>query len=174
MPLNNDFVNAVSAHRMWEVYQRLADILIFDPSLKEQDNMLRFAESNLPSLYQSHDGEKLAAELSNWTDEYYKEQKRKLEKNFSLERLDLLRKMTKYKFADIVTYRENAEKERQRAQRQTAMPSIEIKRVGGAAAVVGIVVAGVGIGIGSTVMTVAGAIVTVGGLAIAVVGADKK
>lgn len=172
MALNSDFIKAVSEGRMWAVYQRLADIMPIDPSLREQDEMLKYAEQNLAELYQQHDGEVLITNIADWTDQYYKEQKRRLEKNFSRERLDFLRDMTKHRFADTIKYR--AEQERERQEKASAEKVIEAKRIAGAAAVAGVVAAGIGVIVGSTAVAVVGAVVAVGGIAVAVADSTRK
>jgi hypothetical protein len=175
MALNNDFVKAVADGRLWEVYQRLADILPIDPSLKEQDEMLKYAERHLPDLYQPHDGEVLSTDDVEWTDNYYLEQKSRIEKNFSRERLELLRHMTKHRYADTIKYRAEQEEERRKeAERRHSGPTIAPRHIGGAAAVVGIATVGIGIGIGSTAVTVVGAVVAVGGIVVAVADSTKK
>jgi hypothetical protein len=161
MTLNEDFIAAVEEHRMWAVYQRLADILSISSSLERQDEMLRYAESRLPDLYQDHDGEELDYNENKWTDEYYKDQKWKLEKNFSKDRLALLRRMAERKY----------EKEKiKKMPPEVIVPMA----VGGAVAVGGIVTVCVGIGIGSMPITALGAAVAVVGGVIVVVYVLKK
>jgi len=135
--------------------------------------MLEYAENNLPeSIWQQHDGEELLSMQEEWTDAYYKEQKIKLEKNFSKERLDLLCNMTKHRYAETIKYREIAEKERQKAELGTK--TISPKQIGSTAAVVGAVIAGAGIIASSTAVTTVGATVAIGGVVLFAVNAKKK
>jgi len=174
MTLNNDFVKAVADVRMWEIYQRLSDIMPIDPSLREQDKMLKYAEQNLLDLYQPHDGEALKTDPVEWTKKYYDDEKYRLEKNFSRERLKLLRDMTKHRYADTINHRSEQEHERQRTQQLRKEQLIEAKHIGGAVALIGVVAAGVGIGVGSTAVSVAGVVVAVGGVTVAVTSTTKK
>jgi hypothetical protein len=175
MAINAGFVKAVSEGRLREVYQRISDIMPIDPSLHEQDEMLKYAEEKLPNLYQKHNGEELKAEISDWTNDYYDDERYRLEKNFSRERLNLLRDMTKHRYADTIKYRAEEENERQRqAQKQRTESAITTKQAGSAAIVVGVVAAGIGIGISSTMVTLVGAVVAVGGIVAVATDATKK
>lgn len=173
MALNSDFTKAVAEGRMWEVYQRLVDIMPIDPSLREQDEMLKYAERKIPNLYQPHDEENLLHNISDWTTKYYDDQRYRLEKNFSRERLELLRNMTKHRYSDTIKYRAEQEREYQRARVRPQKQVIEPKCIGVGAAVVGAVVVGIGISVGSTAVKVIGGVVAVGGIAAAVVNSKK-
>lgn len=167
MALNDDFIKAVSDKRMWAVYQRLSDIMPIDPSLKTQDEMLKYAEENLTELYQPHDGEVLNTDSAKWTKEYYDDEKYRLENNFSRERLSLLRDMTKYRYADTIKYR--ADQERERQHKEHSHQQVKIARsVGGGVAVAGTVAAGIGIAVGSTAATFVGIAAVVGGITLVV------
>lgn len=174
MALNSDFIKAVAERRMWEVYQRLVDIMPIDPSLREQDEMLKYAEQELPNLYQQHDEENLLHNISDWTTKYYDDQRYRLEKNFSRKRLELLRNMTKHRYTDTIKYRDEQAREYQRARVRPQKQVIEPKRIGVVAAVVGAVAVGIGISVGSTAVKVIGGVVAAGGIAVAVVNSSKK
>ena len=173
MALNQDFVKVVSEHQMSAVYRRLTNIMPIDPSLNKLDEMLKYAEANISDLYQPHDGESLKLSTLDWTTDYYDQQRYKLEKNFSRERLDLVRNMTKHRYSDTIIYRKEAEQKREQEKR--AQPStIQPKHIGGAATVAGLVATGIGIGAGSMAVTAVGAIVAVGGIIVAVADSTKK
>lgn len=107
--LNETFVKAVENRTMWQVYEMIVDSAVITPSLIHQDAMIKYAEEKIPDLYQKHDGEKLSQDKKDWTKDYYKDQKVRLERNFSKERLDLFRKMTQYIYKDTIEY-DNKEK----------------------------------------------------------------
>jgi hypothetical protein len=97
--LNKDFMRAVNEGHMQELYFQLSDVLSIDPTAKEHDKMIKYAEQRLcDNLDQPHDGEILSKNKEDWTLEYYKKQKYRLEKNFSRERRELLRDMAIYRY----------------------------------------------------------------------------
>ena len=173
MALSQDFMEKVSDHQMGAVYRRLTDIMPIDPSLSKLDEMLKYAEANIPDLYQAHDGEALKSSSSDWTNTYYDQQRYKLEKNFSRERLDLVRIMTKHHYADTIAYRKEAEQKREQ-ERHPQPSNIHKKQIGGGVALAGLFAAGVGIGVGSAALTVVGAVVAVGGIYVVVADSTKK
>ena len=173
MALDPDFVKAVSEHQMGAVYRRLTDIMPIDPSLNNLNEMLKYAEANISDLYQPHDGESLKLSSIDWTTTYYDQQRYKLEKNFSRERLDLVRDMTKDRYSDTIIHRKEAEQKREQ-ERRTQPSTMQPKKIGEATAIAGVVAAGIGIGVGSTAVTVVGAIVAVGGIIVAVADSTKK
>ncbi|MDR0916490.1 MAG: hypothetical protein LBN02_04805 [Oscillospiraceae bacterium] len=175
MAIPDTFVKAVSEGNMQAVHRRLADLMPIDPSLHMQDEMLKYAEEKLPNLYQTHDGDELKTDAESWTEAYYDQERYRLEKNFSRERLNMLRDLTRHMYADVIQREETeARQHQQSAPQQYAKKSGSAKLLGGAAAVVGAAAVAVGVVASSTAVSVIGAVVVVGGIVVLATDAAKK
>lgn len=133
MALTKAFTDAVLSGDKLGTKIMIKDILIIDPSLRDYNEMIKFAEENMPNLYDSHDGEMLKDSSAEWTEDYLNEQMVILIGNFSKERLELLKKMVQklyYKPEEKVVVRN------QHYQEATPEWSSK-KKVGTALAVVG-------------------------------------
>lgn len=100
MSITKEYADAVEKEDLLLVRIMLKDIMLIDTSLKKFDEMLIYAENKIHNLYDSHDGEDLENEQEKWTKEYMNSQMVVLVNNFSLERIELLRKIVKYIFPD--------------------------------------------------------------------------
>lgn len=95
MALTNEFMEAVSENKKTRVRIMLKDIMIVDPGLKSFGEMLRYAENNMPDLYDPHDGEQYMEDPAAWTEDDMNRQMVAVVTNFSRERVDLLQKMVR-------------------------------------------------------------------------------
>ncbi len=160
MALTKAFTDAVLSGDKLGTKIMIKDILIIDPSLKDYNEMIQFAEENMPGLYDSHDGEVLKNNPAEWTEDYLDEQMVILIGNFSKERLELLKKMVQKLY-----YKPEEKVVTGRQHHQEATPEWSSKKkVGAALAVVGGVTAVAGI-------VTTNALVIGGGLGAAAVGA---
>ena len=133
MALTKAFTDAVLSGDKLGTKIMIKDILIIDPSLKDYNEMIQFAEENMPSLYDSHDGEVLKNNPAEWTEDYLDEQMVILIGNFSKERLELLKKMVQKLY-----YKPEEKVVTGRQHHQEATPEWSSKKkVGTALAVVG-------------------------------------
>lgn len=157
----NEFISAVDSNDLLMARIMLKDSLLVDPTFKEFNEMLAYAEGRI-DIYEEHDGETLKNDASAWTKDYMNEQLMQLVNNFSRERVALLKRICRNIYADKA---ERIQSERVITKTNRKIPQKEIGiglAVGGtAAAVVGLVTA-------HTVVTVAGvATAVVGGVMIA-------
>lgn len=102
MAITNEFREAVGTAKKTRVRIMLKDIMLVDPSMKQFDEMLDFAKSNLSDLFDEHNEEPLKYNCSEWTESYLNHQMVVVVSNFSKERVELLRNMVKYIYHDKV------------------------------------------------------------------------
>lgn len=138
MAITNEFRDAVQTGKKTRVRIMLKDMMLVDPTMKQFDEMLEFAKSNIPDLFDEHNEEVLKYDCGDWNESYLNNQMVAVVSNFSKERVELLRNMVKY------VYRDKAEKISADGQYQSTT-TVTRKQVG----------------IG---MTAAGAVATVAGI----------
>lgn len=96
MVISKEFENAICDNDIILVRIMLKDIMLIDTSLKQFDEMLRYAEENLSNLYDDHDGEELVFAQEQWDRAYLNNQMVAVVNNFSKERINLLREIVKH------------------------------------------------------------------------------
>ncbi|MDR1531052.1 MAG: hypothetical protein LBS62_02500 [Clostridiales bacterium] len=94
MALSQEFQDAVKQGKIRLVKTMLRDSIVSDPTFAAFDEMMQAAKG-LPGLIEVHDGEKFHFDTAYWTNEYMAEQITRILSNFSQERLDLLKGMSK-------------------------------------------------------------------------------
>lgn len=99
MALSEEFKEAVEQNKKTRVRIMLKDSLLVDSSCAEFDERFRFAQSSMPDLMDSHDGESFKAP-EQWNEDYLNDQMVAGVNNFSKERVDLLKKMVKKLYAE--------------------------------------------------------------------------
>ncbi len=102
MALTTKFIEAVNSNNKVRVRIMLKDIMLVDPTMKQFDEMLDYAKSNLSDLYDEHDGENLIFDNAKWNIDYLNKQMVTVVTNFSVERVNLLRNMVKHIYHDRV------------------------------------------------------------------------
>ncbi len=165
MALSEEFKEAVEQNKKTRVRIMLKDSLLVDSSCTEFDEMFRFAQSSMPDIMDSHDGESFKTP-EQWNEDYLNDQMVAVVNNFSKERVDLLKKMVKKLYDEPVKASIPKEKS---VQHHTY--SNTAKSNGGSSAVlVGGIVAGVGAValIGGLATDAPVAVPIVGGVAIGV------
>lgn len=165
MALTEAFKDAVQNGDKLGTKIMIKDIMIIDPSLKDYNEMIRYAEENMSDLYDVHDGEVLKNDPLDWTEDYLDAQMVVVIGNFSKERLTLLKKIVQklyYKPQPKQTARHSSSSSRKYANDPAEWSTK--KKVGVVLAVTGGVIAVAGIG---TVNLLA----TAGGLGIGAIGA---
>ena len=93
MALKESFKQAVAAKEKIKVRVMLKDSMLIDPTLTAFEEMLAYAEERIKPFYDKHNGEKLVQESSKWTEKYLDKQMVAVITNFSIERINLLRRM---------------------------------------------------------------------------------
>ncbi len=94
MALSKDFIEAVEQQKTTRVRIMLKDSLLLDPSCKEFDEMLAYANSNMDSLIEMHDGEQFIPS-DEWDENYLNDEMVIVVRNFSIERIELLKRIVK-------------------------------------------------------------------------------
>jgi len=162
--ISEKFKKDVREGNMQNIYISLAASMPNDPSLRRFNEMFNYATSALSNLYQPHNEEDLKYSESDWTGEYYDKQQAALNRNFSKERVDLMKKMTPHVLAEKIAVRKVEELEKSKVP---SSPSIKPKQVGCVTAAAGVVGCGIGLAAGSTALAVGGGVVAIMGAAIA-------
>ncbi len=157
MEINNEFKNAVQEQDVLLIRVMLKNSMWRDPTFKEFNELLAYAEKNVDNLYDKHDGEDFIDDKSQWDRNLLAEQQAKCLDNFSHERVTYLRKLCRYLYADKIKSIEN---ERRMQSIESANRKEKRKNV----MIAGAGVAAVGLIAGSTVLTVAGVAVVGYGL----------
>jgi len=101
MALSAEFKDAVEQNKKTRVRIMLKDSLLVDSSCAEFDEMYKFAQTGMPDLMDSHDGERFKAP-EQWSEDYLNDQMVAVVNNFSKERVDLLKKMVKKLYEEPV------------------------------------------------------------------------
>ena len=102
MAITNEFRDAVLTGKRTRVRIMIKDIMLVDPTMRQFDEMLKFAESNIADLFDEHNEEILKYDCSDWNESYLNNQMVAVVSNFSKERVELLRNMVKYIYQDKV------------------------------------------------------------------------
>lgn len=124
MSISKDFMNAVAEGNELRTRIMLSNYMIADPSFRDFDESLAYAQKSLPELIVPQDGEPLNYDLTAWTKEYLDEQCAAVVNNFSKERIDLLRNMCAHIYRDKVEELHRREFVRvEQAKRKRAVPS---------------------------------------------------
>lgn len=163
MALTKEFTEAVDNGKKIRVRIMLKDIMLVDPSLKTFDEMLAYADKNMPDLYDQHDGEEFNNNSSAWDVDYMNQQMVSVVTNFSKERIDLLGKIVKKLYAQKIQSETKVTISKSNNTSFSAAPSSGFSRVQIAGAIVA--VAGVGALIGGIVGSSA-PVAIVGGVAL--------
>lgn len=178
MALTKEFTEAVDGGKKTRVRIMLKDIMLVDPSLKIFNEMLAYAENNMSDLYDLHDGEKLYYNSATWDEDYMNQQMVSVVTNFSKERIELLGKIVKkryaYKFQPEITVNSNRSNNANLTGETSNGGLTGVQIAGGIIAVAG---AGVLIGgvVGSSVpIAIVGGVALVGGTALIAFGGNKE
>jgi hypothetical protein len=115
MPVTTDFTNAVRDKNVRRVRIMMKDSLIRDPSFAEFEEMSREAEKGLGTrtLYDRHDGENFSLNKSDWNKTYMNNQLVDLMSNFSRERLNHLKTVCSFIYADEIQNMKQRNREEQ-------------------------------------------------------------
>ena len=91
-PITDEFKEAVKEKDKTLVRIMLKDSLLIDKTFKHFDEMCEYAIKNgIPDLWDIHDNKHLKKDELEWTEDYLNEEKIQVVKNFSKERIELLK-----------------------------------------------------------------------------------
>jgi len=172
MAVSQEFQTALDDKDMRLVRIMLKDSLVVDPTFTEFGEMLRLAEQSLDSLYDEHDGEVLINDSSQWNKDYMDTQMVKVIRNFSEERIELLKKICSHLYGTKRTAgpkivdpprRKSGPRIGPKQNDYESSTSARNRKDGERLIIGGAVLIGVGIITEVTLITVAGAVAVVGG-----------
>lgn len=184
MPLTNAFRQAVAENKVLNIRIMMKDSLLVDPTFTEFREMEQCAR-NVPNLYDPHDGEVFSTDTSEWTESYMNRQMVLVVRNFSHERIAMLKKIVAHLYPEQHKSAPSQEKrsetrsgsgyfggqtdyQKQKAEDQRNGSFREGRIVAGAAAGAVIGAAAAGLIVGGALATTAGAVI--GGAAGAAAG----
>lgn len=148
MKFSKEFIDAVEESNILRLKLMLKNSLVLDPSGVKFDEMMAEVTKKIPSFMDNHDGELFKPEVE-WDENYFNEQAVKVVDNFSVNRVELLKKIVQKLYIKNIhrtTDRSGTVNDVDRSGKQLPlMNSSNNKRIGGAVATLGIV--GVGCGI---------------------------
>lgn len=98
--MDSKFINAIQINNIVRVRLALSNELMLDPRGKTFKEMLQYAESNLPLLYQDDDGKIYDDNSAKWDENFLYNIKNDLDLNFSKEKLALYEIVAKYVLKD--------------------------------------------------------------------------
>jgi hypothetical protein len=98
--MDTKFINAVQIKNIVRVRLALSNELMLDPRGKTFKEMLQYAESNLPLLYQDDDGKIYDNDSAKWNENFLYDLKNDLDLNFSKEKLSLYEIVAKHVLKD--------------------------------------------------------------------------
>ena len=176
MAVSQEFQTALDDKDIGLVRIMLKDSLVLDPTFTEFGEMLRVAEKSLDSLYDEHDGEELINDSSQWDKDYMDTQMVKVIRNFSRERIELLKNICAHLYGTKRTERPTIVDPPRRESGRSTKPekdnyesstSARNRKDGERLVMGGAVLIGIGILSETTLITVAsivvGAVAVVGG-----------
>lgn len=163
MAIAQEFLDAVNSHNKLRVHIMLKDSMVFDPTMEQYNERIQYASAHMSDLFDQHDGEELNYDVSAWTKDYMGQEMVVLIRNFSQERLNLLKKMVRYIYKDDVA-RIQQKRHDQRAASHSSGPAR--RQVGTCVAAVGAALAVAGICTSHTALIVGGVVVAAAGAAV--------
>jgi hypothetical protein len=89
------FVDQVEKNDLTNVRLSLSNELMMHPNGESFSEMLSFARDKLPDLFEEHDGKSYSKNEEDWNQDLFFSVKNDLERNFSKERLELYKKMSR-------------------------------------------------------------------------------
>lgn len=134
MSISKEYVESVDNKDLLSVRLLLKNSLILDPSGKSFSEMLNYANEKLPDLFVDHDGESFKNK-SEWDKDYFNEQTVKVVNNFSVERVELLKRIVRELYSEDECETKKTEKSGNVDDNHSDMSNS--KKVGGVVAFVG-------------------------------------
>ncbi|MBN1065539.1 hypothetical protein [Clostridium botulinum] len=102
MTQSKEFIEAVKNENLNLVRVMIKDSLVMDPTFKEFNERISYAKKSISDLFEEHDNEVLQTEKSEWTKNYMNTQLNNLMYNFSKERIEHLKKVCQFVYADRI------------------------------------------------------------------------
>lgn len=99
MAVSKEFLEAVDKKNYRRIKLMMKNSITYDPTCLSFDEMMGIVEEKAPEIIDEHDGEALKPS-KDWTKEYYNEQIVHVMDNFSIERIGLLKDMSRTLFAN--------------------------------------------------------------------------
>lgn len=154
MAITVEFKEAIQVGNVMRVRIMLKNSLLVDPTVKQYDEMEKYACAKMENIYVEHNGEHLDFEISSWSKNYLNQQMAVVVDNFSKERIGLLKAMVRYLYKDRIN-KNHYEKNK------TYNNTVTHKQVNIGITVIGIGLTATGICSSKILLTIGGAVVTV-------------
>lgn len=135
MAVSAEFKDAVNSGNLIRVRVMLKNSMQSDLTLRDFEEKVKYAESNLPDLYDVHDGEMLNDDITTWSFDALDTQTARVVNNFSRERVDYIKKLVRHLYAKQVQVAEREAFVRDKRNTSTAKAVGAALVVGGGAAV---------------------------------------
>lgn len=106
--IDSEFKNAVDSNNIGLVRIMLKDSLMIDPTGKFFDELFNYAQDRLGNeLLEKYDGENLIYDKNLWNKKFFNQEMIKLIDNFSIERINFLKEICKFIYADYIKSKQN-------------------------------------------------------------------
>lgn len=162
MSQSKEFIDAVTNGELTLVRVMLKDSLVMDPTFKEFNELISYAEKNISGLYEEHDDEDFETESSLWDKGYMNKQLNNLMYNFSKSRIEHLKKVCSVIYSDRIS---NASSKRSYGEQSNINKVTGTKSIAKTVAAGGIGMAVLGFALEKTILATAGvAAVVIGGV----------
>lgn len=108
------FVDQVEKNDLTNVRLSLSNELMRHPNGESFSEMLSFARDKLPDLFEEHDGKSYSKNEEDWNQGLFFSVRNDLDRNFSKERLELFKKMSRIVLKEKNEQEDEEEKKMQR------------------------------------------------------------
>ncbi len=100
MSLTDSFITALNNKDITKIRAAVTNSFTADPSLSYFKELMDAVNRSGIDIFEPHNDDELKYNKQDWTKEYLTNQLTEIQFNFSKERLDLLKQMTKYIYPD--------------------------------------------------------------------------
>ena len=158
--ISSIFKEKVKNNNILAIKIMLKDSMLVDKSLKTFYKLEAYAKENLKSLYDAHDGEVLNNDSFYWTESYLDKQMLRVIDNFSIERVELLKKIIKYIYRESSNINLNNQNSNKNLKFIKSKPKFSKRSIGTVLVIAGSVLSLAGL-ISSKKLLIAG-VITIG------------
>lgn len=98
--ISEAFYKAIEEHDLLSLRIMIKDSLLVDPSYRQVNRMLELVK-DVPEMYEEHDGREVSYDKSKWNTDYMNTKMVQIVDNFSKERLEHLKQVVHFIFAEF-------------------------------------------------------------------------
>ena len=127
--IDSEFKKAVEINDIDLVRMMLKDSLIIDPTGILFDELFNYAQDRLGNkLLEEYDRKEFIYDKKFWTEDFFSQEMIKLINNFSLERINFLKEVCKFIYADYIKSKQNEKRVVKPLNNKISNRNIKIKR----------------------------------------------